>query len=90
MTIRLSQQERQMLVSTVQMPASLQAVVRSALPTGEAWQLELSAPVAEQIRDCCARTLLQIGIDEHYEPTKEGHILESLIDRFFPHPPPVA
>ena len=90
MTIRLSQQEQQMLASTVQMPESLRAVVRSALPVGESWQLELAAPVAEQIRDCCADTLLQFGFDEHYEPTKEGHILEALIDRFFPHPPPVA
>ena len=89
-TIRLSKQEQQMLASTVQMPDSLRAVVRSALPVGESWRLELAAPVAEQIRDCCADTLLQISFDEHYEPTKEGHILEALIDRFFPHPPPVA
>lgn len=36
----------------------------------------------DELRDACSDLLLRIGFDESYEPTKEGEVLEGLIDKF--------
>lgn len=36
-----------------------------------------------EMRDACSDLLQRIGFDENYEPTKEGIILERLIDELF-------
>lgn len=36
-----------------------------------------------ELRDACSDLLQRIGFDESYEPTKEGLVLERLIDELF-------
>jgi hypothetical protein len=45
--------------------------------------LDLSEDQANELRDLCSEHLLLVGLDEQYNPTSEGKILESLIDKFF-------
>jgi hypothetical protein len=45
--------------------------------------IKISGNQADKIRDLCGEQLQVAGFDEKYELTKEGEILESLIDKFF-------
>ncbi len=45
--------------------------------------LKLLQTQADEIRDLCGERLQFVGFDEKYELTKEGKILESLIDKLF-------
>ncbi|MGH7989684.1 MAG: hypothetical protein ACREDS_05745 [Limisphaerales bacterium] len=44
--------------------------------------LEISNDEADTFRDVFGERMQEVGFDEKYEPTSEGKILESLIDRF--------
>lgn len=44
--------------------------------------LEVSAATAEEFREAITEQLAKVGFDDAYEPTAEGRLLESLIDRF--------
>lgn len=46
-------------------------------------QMRISTNEADEIRDLCGEQLQLVGFDEKYQPTPEGKILESLIDKFF-------
>ena len=51
-------------------------------------RLRMDQPTAEELRDALTEQLAQRGLAEGYSPTKEGHLLEELIDRFYlPNPP---
>lgn len=47
------------------------------------WQVDISNSVADEIRDLCSEMLQRIGFDEQYVLTKQGEILEELIDIFY-------
>jgi hypothetical protein len=42
-----------------------------------------SDEVAEELRDLCTDRLDTHGFDVNYRPTKEGEMLEALIDKLF-------
>ncbi len=41
----------------------------------------LSAEEADDLRDACGEQLQRVGFDQDYSPTKEGKLLEALIDK---------
>lgn len=55
----------------------------SSILKNDIYILEVSEDDAGNIRDFCGEQLQKAGFDEQYNPTKEGLILESLIDKFF-------
>jgi hypothetical protein len=81
--IRLTADERQLLLTKVQLPAPLRAAVDSAQEARGGWGFTLSENEASELRDCCGKALAEIGFDQHYAPTKTGLLLESMIDKFF-------
>jgi hypothetical protein len=81
--IRLTADERQLLLTKVRLPTPLRATVDSAQEAGGGWGFTLSQNEAVEIRDCCGDALAKIGFDQHYKPTEAGLLLESLIDKFF-------
>jgi hypothetical protein len=44
--------------------------------------LDVPDETADAIRDACGERLQQAGFDHEYKPTKEGVLLEQLIDKF--------
>lgn len=44
--------------------------------------LEASVATVEEFREALTEQLAKVGFDEAYEPSAEGRLLESLIDRF--------
>lgn len=45
--------------------------------------LEISVTTAEEFRAAFTEQLAKVGFDKAYNPTKEGAVLEDLIDRFY-------
>ena len=45
--------------------------------------LSLSRDTSEQFRSIFTERLAKVGFDGGYEPTSEGNVLETLIDRFY-------
>jgi hypothetical protein len=58
-------------------------VISSGRKCDDKFLLDLSEDQADELRDLCSEHLLLVGLDEQYNPTSEGKILESLIDKFF-------
>ena len=81
--IRLTTDERQLLLTKVQLPAPLRATVAAAQEARRGWGFTLSQSEAGEIRDCCGDVLCEIGFDQHDTPTEAGLLLESMIDKFF-------
>lgn len=50
---------------------------------GVEYVLNFSEDQADELRDLCGQQLQVAGFDENYELTREGQILEYLIDKFF-------
>jgi hypothetical protein len=48
----------------------------------EARLLKLDREIAERFRDEFTTRLAKVGFGRDYEPTREGKLLENLIDRF--------
>lgn len=65
------------------LPEDLAQIVRSAEPVDDgARLLTLHQDVAERFRDEFTHRLAKSGFGTNYEPTREGKLLEDLIDRF--------
>ena len=47
------------------------------------WQVNITNSAADEIRDLCSEMLQVVGFDEQYALTKQGEILEELIDIFY-------
>ncbi|MFI5334210.1 MAG: hypothetical protein ACHQT8_03465 [Chlamydiales bacterium] len=45
--------------------------------------LKISQDQADELRDLCGEQLQLVGFDAKYNPTSEGKLLESLIDKFY-------
>lgn len=62
---------------------SLDEATRGAIERASVRLLEALTPQqADAIRDLCGERLQQVGFNEKYEPTPEGRVLETLIDKF--------
>ena len=83
MRIKLTNDERELLLSRVRIPQHLAAVIHQAEYCADNWILNISEEDADTIRDLCGETLQEIGFDKEYNPTHAGRILECLIDKFF-------
>ena len=81
--VRLSPQEAFYLRNAGFLPADLARLV-AAIHLGEEQGLGISVSreIAERFREVFTNRLAAAGFDANYEPTREGELLESLIDRF--------
>jgi hypothetical protein len=71
------------LTSTKFLPEELDRIIRSAGPSEKRWlTLALDLETAERLRAAFTSRLARVGFDGEYEPTREGRLLEDLIDRF--------
>ena len=83
MLIELTDDEQQILLTSVPLPENLRSIVDSARQSGRTWLLDISEDDADEIRDLCGDRLVEVGLDERYEPNKAGLLLEGLVDKFF-------
>lgn len=84
MIVKLTQLEREFLLKDVlEKNTLLMEIIKSATPYFDKFSVDIQADIADQIRDLCADKLMMIGFDEEYKLTKEGVLLEHLIDIFF-------
>lgn len=81
--VKLSKIEIAYLGNTRFLPEDLAQIVGKAETTeGEATLLRLDRDIAERFRDEFTTRLAKVGFGADYEPTREGKLLEDLIDRF--------
>ena len=81
--ILLSKVELMYLANTKFLSADLVNIVDYAQSVGEEGRLlNLDHVTAERFRDEFTLRLAKIGFGSDYEPTREGKLLEDLIDRF--------
>ena len=82
-TIRLSKLDVTYLASAQFLPDDLSRIVRGAKTADDdARLLEMDRATAERFRDEFTVRLAKVGFGPDYEPTREGKLLEELIDRF--------
>ena len=56
---------------------------KSAFPSNTKAYIEPRSDLIDSIRDKCGEHLQVVGFDKDYNITKEGELLESLIDKFY-------
>lgn len=83
MKVKLTKEEFELLCSGKFLPSHLSDVVIKAVFQGRHYLLDVSDDAADEIRDFCGEQLQRQGFDENYNPTREGNLLESLIDKFY-------
>lgn len=82
-TVKLAKMEVAYLANSRFLPEDLAEIIRSAeLVDDGARLLALHQEVAERFRDEFTTRLAKSGFGTDYEPTREGKLLEDLIDRF--------
>lgn len=83
-SIKLNNQEFNYLTSSNFLPNELNRMVRSSIEKYDhKYLLVISEEEVDILRDFFGEQLQMEGFDEGYELTKQGEILESLIDKFF-------
>lgn len=82
---RLSHNEKKCLEKAVADNASLSSILRIAESGShpDSLLLEINLETAEHYRDCLTDLLAQIGFDRDYSLTKEGEVIEGLIDKLY-------
>lgn len=83
MRIKLNRDEVDYLLSKVFLPSIIRSRILSAHSKPTDYILEVSEDEADELRDLCGEQLQVEGFDQDYKLTKAGHVLESLIDKFF-------
>ena len=81
--VELNQIEYDYLLQATFLPKTLKKCFFSVNQTPDKHQLKTAPIFADEIRNLCGTQLQLYGFDENYEPSPEGKILESLIDKFF-------
>jgi hypothetical protein len=82
-TVRLSKVALTYLANTKFLSAELDRIVSAAAEAADGdCVLKLDLDTAERFRDEFTSRLARVGFDADYEPTREGKLLEELIDRF--------
>lgn len=85
LVIKLNKSEYVYLAHAPFLTEELKALLIHAVPqNNDRYLLTLSEEKADELRDLCGEQLQRVGFDEKYDPTLEGKMLESLIDKFFP------
>jgi hypothetical protein len=80
----LSSEEMFLLSKAVSEAESLLSAIHSVgVETGDSVTLELERETTEELRDCLTEQLAKTGFDKNYLLTKEGAILEGLIDKLY-------
>ncbi len=77
--IILNKNDVQFILSLPKLTSDLYAVLTLLTEKGG----ELNEDIADELRDFCTDCLDEFGLDENYEPTKDGEKLEGLIDKLF-------
>lgn len=80
--IELSKDEFEYLFRASFLPNKLHALFLLAHQGKEIYLLNISSEEADELRDLCMEQLQLVGFDHKYALTKEGKILESLVDKF--------
>jgi hypothetical protein len=83
MKVKLTREERDLLLSTAELPAGLIDQIRHSKLSGDGWTLDVDEDDADRIRDACGEKLQEIGFNKANEATPSGKVLETLIDKFF-------
>ncbi len=83
MNIKLSPEELTYLLRENFLEEPLMDLLRTTQRTSKAGILNLTEVQADEFRDAFSDRMQDVGFDESYEPTREGKMLESLIDRFY-------
>ena len=84
MQIRLSTDEHGYLLRDKFLPERLLALLQEAKkPNPSTVILEISIDQVDEFRDAFGDRMQEVGFDANYQPTPEGEILESLVDRFY-------
>ena len=58
------------------------ALLMRAAQRGETYLIEIDADEADAIRDACGEELQRVGFDADYKLTRDGEMLEKLVDLF--------
>ena len=82
MRIRLTTDEFRYLQEGGFIKGEAQAQLARATPFDSGYTLDLPAVTADAIRDACGEQLQRVGFGADYEPTREGSLLEGMIDKF--------
>lgn len=83
-TVHLSGREAMYLRNAAFLPDELSRIVNAAKDTEDyGIIISLSGEMCERFREVFTEHLAKVGFDDVYEPTSEGKILETLIDRFY-------
>jgi len=82
-TVRLSSQELLYLKNTAFLGQDLLEVIDSAERQRRGYLIHVSRDIAEQFRSAFTERLARRGFDSAYDLTREGKVLEELIDKFF-------
>ena len=81
--VHLSEREAMYLKNTAFLPEGLAQLIQSAPPADDrGLKIVVSHAVLEQFREAFTEQLAKVGFDAEYRPTREGTLLEGLIDRF--------
>jgi hypothetical protein len=78
----LSARELTYLKNATFLPAPLLKIIERADTVDRRYQLDVPSEIAEEFRSAFTKHLAEVGFDTAYEPTREGVLLEELIDRF--------
>lgn len=81
--IELEKNEYNYLINSSFLSLNWKILMNNANRIDDCYIIRVTLDQADQLRDLFGEQLQLVGFDEHYAPTKEGEILESLIDKFF-------
>ena len=81
-SVRLSKLDVTYLANAQFLPDDLKRIVSGAQGDDDARLLEMDPATAERFREEFTTRLAKVGFGTDYEPTREGRLLEDLIDRF--------
>jgi hypothetical protein len=78
--VRLSASEIKYLCKADFLPRDVKEKIQTCDSEGRTFAVE--EELAEECRSTFTQRLAEVGFDLNYEPTEEGRLLESLIDKF--------
>ena len=82
--IRLDNLEYNYLIKSVFLSNQIkEEIKKSAYSSNTETYIELNDDLIDSIRDECGEHLQIVGFDKDYKITKEGELLEALIDKFY-------
>ncbi len=81
--IELTEKEHSYISQTSFLPENFRNLLSPRKHQNDVYLLEISEELADEIRNLCGKQLQIAGFNKKREPTEEGKILESLMDKFF-------